>query len=198
MNFENYKDEELINICRTENSAEASNEIINRYRYMAKSIAHSYFISGGDEEDLEQEGLIGLMNAVTAYKNDGSSFCTFAHLCIMRSVQTAIKKDNRKKNIPLNNYISIYASNDSEDGNNDLVIKAETCTPEESYINQEGVTELYANFSKNLSKKEYQILLLFLEGYSYREIGEKLSIKSKSVDNAMQRIRKKVENIIKR
>ncbi len=172
---------------------EAVNLILERYRTMVKSVVHSYFLSGGDREDLLQEGMIGVFKAVNGY-NGKAGFRTFAALCIKRSVLSAIRVGSREKHKPLNNYVSLSGA--GEDGGCELLIGREVLDPETEYINNESLAELTEGIHFTLSKFERKVLALYLDGYSYETIGEKLGKSAKSADNALQRIRRKIERIV--
>ncbi|PWM75254.1 MAG: RNA polymerase sporulation sigma factor SigH [Bacillota bacterium] len=172
----------------------ALNALFDRYRTMVKSIVHSYFLSGGDREDLLQEGMIGLFKAVNGY-NGKAGFKTFAALCVKRNVLSAIRLSGRDKHKPLNNYVSLSGA--GEDGAGyELLVGREVLDPETEYINNESLAELTEGIHFTLSKFERKVLALYLDGYSYENIGEKLGKSAKSADNALQRIRKKIERIV--
>ena len=161
---------------------DAFNEITKYFYPIIKNIASSYFIYGGDENDIIQEGFIGLYNAVRSYddqKND--SFEKYAKICIHRSIITAIKSASRKKHSPLNDYIEI----DKQD-----VISNDN--PEKLVLNREKILLIYEKIDVELSDFEKSVLELFIDGYSYKEIAIKLKKPVKSVDNAIARIRSKL------
>jgi RNA polymerase sporulation-specific sigma factor len=186
-------DETLVQLAKSGNK-DAMNEVIERYKIDAKRIARSYFIMDGDSEDLIQEAMIGIYNAVLNY-NGETNFKTFANVCIKRRLITVLKKSLGKKNLPLSTSIPLIAS---KDGNNSIEIQlsADVLTPEAELINNEAEKELLASIKKTLSVFEYEVLSIYLQGYSYVEIGEKMDIKTKAVDNAIQRIRKKINNLL--
>ncbi len=190
---ENLTDEELCALAK-KGDLNAINLLFERCRTMVRSIVHSYFLSGGDREDLLQEGMIGLFKAVNGY-NGKAGFRTFAALCVKRSVLSAIRLGSRDKHKPLNNYISLSAL--SEDGSGcELRVGREAIDPETEYINNESLEELKEGIHFTLSKFERKVLALYLDGYSYETIGEKLGKSAKSADNALQRIRRKIERIV--
>lgn len=191
---ENLSDEELCRLAQGGNT-EAVNLLFERYRTAVKSIVHSYFLNGGDREDLLQEGMIGVFKAVNSY-NGKSSFKTFASLCIKRNVLSAIKAGSRDKHKPLNNYVSLTGSESEDSKNYWLLISREAVDPETEIVNRESLAELKAGIHFTLSKLELKVLKLYLSGCSYEVIGEKLGKSAKSADNALQRIRKKIERIV--
>lgn len=184
-------------LCRLANEGdeEAVNILLERYRTVVKSVTHSYFLVGGDIEDLTQEGMIGLYKAIKDY-NGKSGFKTFAKLCIKRNVLSAIKNLNRNKHKPLNNYISFNSGDDSDLKKIEILVSKEVIDPETEYINKESFTELETEIQKVLSEFELKVMHLYLSGYSYGSIGEKLGKTPKSVDNAVQRIKNKIETLI--
>lgn len=179
-----------------EHSEEAVNLLLSRYRLAVKSVARSYFLTGGDAEDLTQEGMIGLFKAINGYDGKSSGFKTFAMLCIKRSILSAIKTASRGKHKPLNEYISLYSEKDDDRKNIAIAVNRELIDPETEYINNEELMELEASISASLTEMETRVLDLYLSGNTYEAIGEKLGKSAKAADNAVQRIRKKIENVI--
>ncbi len=165
---------------------EAFNELYERYKYMIKSCARSFFLVGGDSEDLIQEGVIGLLKAVNSY-NATNAFSTYAYACIKNSLLTAVKKAQSFRNKPLNYSVSIYS---------DGLEITPTTDPEEEIIGKESADELIQKINKTLSSFEITVLKLYLEGLSYIEIANKLNKQSKSIDNALQRIKRKISKIL--
>jgi len=156
----------------------------------------AYYFAGADRDDVVQEGLIGLYNAIRSYKPGKASFRTFASVCIMRRVISAVRYYNRRKNDPLNSYVSLYSGAEEFrdavlSGNSDMCLN-----PEDILINREDLVGMECTVSKSLSRFEYKIFLLFCEGLSYREISEAAGCSVKSVDNAIQRIRKKLSTVL--
>ena len=182
-------DEKLAVLAKTDGVAfETINE---RYKKAVKSCARKYFLAGGEEDDLIQEGTIGLFKAITTF--DGvSSFKAYAFLCIKSGIISTIRKSTSGKNKALNYYVPIYVD---DDGDKNSFIKGEISDPEEEYINSEIAKEFMARVKAALSVYEYEILRLYLYGYSYEEIAKQLSKDVKSVDNAVQRIRKKIAKV---
>ena len=184
-------DEELATLAHLKNES-AIDELFGRYKYIASAVAHSYFLNGGDSEDLLQEGLFAVFKAITSF-NGKSSFKTYVYTCVKNRIFNVIKSSNRYKNLPLNNYLSLSGSFDNDsDADKTEIIVDKHFGPEEIYINAEAESELKSIINKVLSKFEYEILVYYLKGYSYREISERVEKKEKSIDNAIQRIRKKI------
>ena len=188
-NFKSLSDEQLVLLAqqKDENAVE---ELFNRYKYIASAIAHAYFLNGGDSEDLLQEGLFAVFKAISSF-NGKANFKTYVYTCVKNRIFSVIKSSNRYKNLPLNNYLSLSSGIDNEDDKTKIIIDT-NFSPEERYINSEAETELKKKISEVLSQYEYKILVHYLKGYSYREIAELFSKKEKSIDNAIQRIRKKI------
>ena len=172
---------------------DAEETLAERYLRLVRICARPLFLAGGDSEDLIQEGTFGLLSAIKNYDpEDGSSFRTFAEHCIRMRLLSAIKSASRNKHIPLNDGISLEQL--SEESSADLSALSENfrCNPEELVLARESKEELYAAFSRCLSRFEIKVLDLYLEGLSYKEIAERLCKSAKSVDNAVQRIRHKL------
>ncbi len=199
--YKDLADEEIIDKAR-EGNEKALSYLLEKYKELVKMKVGKYYIIGAEKEDIIQEGMIGLFKAIKTYKPDkNNSFKTFANMCVERQLITAIKSSNRQKHIPLNSYLSLNISaydNDDEDStelianlNNKLVED-----PLETIMNKENYEELEKSIDKSLSKFEKQVLSRFLKGESYVAIAQKLDSPVKSVDNAIQRIRKKaIKNI---
>ncbi len=182
-------DEQLVLLAQVKDGS-AIDELFNRYKYIASAVAHSYFLNGGDSEDLLQEGLLAIFKAITTF-NTKYNFKSYVYTCVKNRILTVITSSNRYKNQPLNNYISLSGTFDDDIEKNEIIIDNEF-GPEETYINIESENELKDIINKCLSSYEHKILFYYLKGYSYREISEKLNKKEKSIDNAIQRIRKKI------
>ena len=173
----------------------AVEELFSRYTGVVKQTARSFFLFGGDASDVIQEGMLGLYKAVKSY-NQQSSFKTFASLCIKRNIISAVKSANSKKHTALNNYVD-FSSVDSEDGA-ETYLGDTTFDPAEMFDERESKTELTNKLKTILSEFEYNILRYYLDGYSYLEISEKTGRQVKAIDNAVQRIRKKICNNFKK
>ena len=176
--------------------------LMNKYKNFVRAKARTYFLIGADKEDIIQEGMIGLYKAVRDYRDDRqASFRAFAELCVTRQIITAIKTATRQKHIPLNSYVSLNKpvfDEDSERTLEDMVTVGKAANPEELMINQEGVTDIEEAMTHLLSKLEQQVVGLYLEGRSYTEIADILDRQVKSVDNALQRVKRKLENYLEK
>ncbi|HYH28288.1 MAG TPA: RNA polymerase sporulation sigma factor SigH [Actinomycetota bacterium] len=187
-------DEELVARYQA-GEAEAAEELLERYRDFTRMKCRSYFLAGADRDDTVQEGMIGLYKAIRDYDPDRErSFKTFADLCITRQVISAIKTARRNKHTPLNSYVSISGSvGGEEDESMPLELLGTSPDPGDLVVSREEVGAIRMAFSEVLSDFEADVLHLYVEGKSYQEIGELLGRAPKAVDNAVQRIRKKVE-----
>ncbi len=179
-------DEELVKSYVNGNK-DSFNAIYERYKDTVKYYSRKFFLLGGDSEDIIQEGMKGLFNAVMTYKEESSSFKTYANLCIKSSILTAVKKYSSTKSQALNSSTSI----DSLDALGFL-----SSTPEDFILSKESGSELEKTIYKQLSKTELLVLKCFLSGLSYEEIAEKLGLTAKQVDNALARSRKKIRKCI--
>ncbi len=190
-------DEELVRRLRAGQDA-ALSELLDRYRGLARGRARSYFLVGADREDLMQEAMIGLYKAVRDFNEDvGVPFPSFAETCVTRQLLTAIKAASRKKHGPLNSYVSISSPVPApgEDG----VVAAElpagaSADPAELVISAERIQALQRHFDEALSDLEIEVLHLFVDGKTYVEIATMLDRQVKSVDNALQRIKRKLDS----
>ena len=194
--FEKMSDEQLVEQVHQGNT-EALDYLITKYRLFVKSKAKSYFLIGADKEDIVQEGMIGLYKAIRDFKGDKlSSFRAFAELCITRQIITAIKTATRQKHIPLNSYVSLdkpIYDEESERTLMDIIMSPVTEDPEHIIINQEDYSRLENKMGEVLSELEQQVLSRYLAGQSYYEISEELNRHVKSIDNALQRVKRKLE-----
>ena len=193
--MENQSDEQLIARIRT-GDAEAERLLYERYKQLVRSRAHSYFLIGADHEDLVQEGMLGLYKAVCEYAPEkAASFHSFAELCITRQILSAIKNATRKKHSPLNNYVSLNRSEapDSDLTLLDTVRSLSVSDPEDVVIGRENFEQMVQYLSRVLSPLEHRVLTLYLCGYSHPQIAAELDKPLKSVDNAMQRVKHKLE-----
>jgi len=189
-------DEELVAIAKTGDNL-AMEFLLNKYKNFVRIKAKSYFLIGADREDIIQEGMIGLYKAVRDFKADKlSSFRAFAELCITRQIITAIKTATRQKHIPLNQYISLNKpiyDEDSERTLLDVMASQKTSDPEELVVTQEVSDDIRQRIRQNLSELESQVLESYLEGKSYQEMARDLGRHVKSIDNALQRVKRKIE-----
>ena len=178
--------------------ADAYDRIVRRYYGFVRLKASSYFMAGGDSDDLIQEGLVGLYKAVRDYRNDReSSFRNFAELCITRQIITAVKTATRNKHTPLNQYISFSsalpgAGTEAEPTLDEMLPGSCVHDPVNQVISSEELRALVACISTALSELESRVLSLYLDGHSYEEIGRRLGCDCKTVDNALQRVKRKV------
>ncbi|MEI7885512.1 MAG: RNA polymerase sporulation sigma factor SigH [Clostridia bacterium] len=178
---------------------EAVEYLINKYKNFVRAKARSYFLIGADREDIIQEGMIGLYKAVRDYQDERSSFRAFAEICITRQIITAIKMATRQKHMPLNSYVSLNKpvfEEDSERTLLDMLSGKKVSDPEELLINGEEFAAIESNLGEILSTLEKRVLSYYLEGKSYQEIAEELKRHSKSIDNALQRIKRKLESYL--
>lgn len=194
--FDGFSDEELVEQVHLGNT-NALDYLITKYRLFVKVKARSYFLIGADKEDIIQEGMIGLYKAIRDFKGEKlASFRAFAELCITRQIITAIKTATRQKHIPLNSYVSLdkpIYDEDSERTLMDVITSPLSDNPEHLMINREEYSRLEGQMSEVLSELEQQVLVLYLEGRSYNEISSLLKRSTKSIDNALQRIKRKLE-----
>lgn len=192
--YETMSDEDLINVIKSGDNC-ALNYLIDKYKEVVNMKVGKYFMIGAEKEDIIQEGLIGLYKAIKDFNKDKqNSFKTFANLCIERQLITAIKTSNRQKHMPLNSYLSLNVSAYEEDNDSELIEVFETNTiedPLDTITKKEYYKSVETAIDKNLSKFEKKVLERYLLGESYVNIAAKLDAPVKSIDNAIQRIRKK-------
>ncbi|MDF0727596.1 RNA polymerase sporulation sigma factor SigH [Cytobacillus sp. S13-E01] len=197
--FELLDDEEVVELVHIGQS-EALDYLINKYRNFVRAKARSYFLIGADREDIVQEGMIGLYKAIRDFKEDKlSSFKAFAELCITRQIITAIKTATRQKHIPLNSYVSLdkpIYDDESDRTLMDVISGAKVLDPEQLIINQEKLDDIEVKMAELLSDLERKVLALYLDGRSYQEISEDLNRHVKSIDNALQRVKRKLERYL--
>jgi len=174
--------------------------LINKYKSFVRAKARTYFLIGADREDIIQEGMIGLFKAIRDYKGDKlSSFRAFAELCITRQIITAIKTATRQKHIPLNSYVSLNKPIFDEESDRtlmDIISEESISDPEELMINREEFLGIENKMGEILSSLEWEVLTSYLEGKSYQEIAEELDRHVKSIDNALQRVKRKLEKYL--
>lgn len=193
--YENMTDEEIVSLAEKDRSAEEF--LLNKYKNLVKSRAKMYFLAGGDNDDLMQEGMIGLFKAIHDYNSDKqASFYSFAELCVKRQIFTAIKTAARQKHQPLNTYISLNKPVYEDVSERTLVetlAERESVDPEKLYIMHEKLKDIEKEIDEKLSDLEKRVLILHLQGMSYQEISEIINKPTKSIDNALQRIKKKLD-----
>lgn len=190
------EDEELIDLVQSGES-EANEFLIKKYKLFVHAKARSYFLIGADKEDIIQEGMIGLFKAIRDYDSKKiSSFKSFAELCITRQIITAIKTATRQKHIPLNSYVSLdkpLFDDDSERTLMDMVTSSKELNPEELMISKEEVKIIENKITEMLTDFEQGVLKLYLDGHSYKEISSEFNRSLKAIDNALTRVKRKLE-----
>lgn len=198
-NFINMTDEELINLIKSGNK-HALNFLLEKYKELVNMKVSKYYIIGAEKEDITQEGMIGLFKAIKSFNNQKqNSFKTFANLCIERQLITAIKTSNRQKHMPLNSYLSLNTAAYEEDDTITLLDVFDSHSiedPLDTITKKEYYKTVENNIEKSLSKFEKKVLENYMNGDSYIKIAEKLDTPVKSIDNAIQRIRKKATKSI--
>lgn len=197
--YDSRQDEEIVEIARNGDAA-ALEYLIMKYRNFVRVKAHSYFLIGADKEDIIQEGMIGLFKAIRDFRSDKlSSFRAFAELCVTRQIITAIKTATRQKHMPLNSYISLNKPIYDEDSDRtlmDIISGAKVSDPEELVISREELGDIEQKMGEILSGLEMQVLNAYLDGKSYQEIAASLNRHVKSIDNALQRVKRKLERYL--
>lgn len=193
------EDEQVIEMVHVGDS-DALDYLITKYRNFVRAKARSYFLIGADREDIVQEGMIGLYKSIRDFREDKlTSFKAFAELCITRQIITAIKTATRQKHIPLNSYVSLDKPIYDEESDRtllDVISGAKVMNPEELIINQEEFDDIELKMGELLSDLERKVLALYLDGRSYQEISEELNRHVKSIDNALQRVKRKLEKYL--
>lgn len=193
--YQDRTDEDLILALRS-GEKEITDYLMNKYKNLVRKKAKALYLIGGDTDDLIQEGMIGLFKAVRDYQPDkDSSFYHFAELCIARQMYNAVEASNRKKHAPLNSYVPLYADVKDADGMNlvDVLGGMDESNPEELFINQENLEDFQKKVNENLSAMEQEVLTYYLQGFGYVQIAEVMGKEPKAVDNALQRIKKKLK-----
>ena len=192
-------DEEIVQLCHNGDSL-SEEYLLNKYKNFVRSKARSYFLIGADHEDIVQEGMIGLYKAIRDFKQEKlSSFRAFAELCITRQIITAIKTATRQKHIPLNSYVSLNKPLYDEESDRtllDVIMEGRISDPEEMIINRENLGNIHNRINEVLSGLEQNVLSAYLDGKSYQEIAEALGRHVKSIDNALQRVKRKLEKYL--
>ena len=188
-------DEMLVRLFH-EGHVEALDLLLERYRRFAGAKARGYFLAGGDNDDLQQEAMIGLFKAIRDFRHGQSSFRAFAELCVTRQIMTAIKGACRQKHQPLNRYVSLWGLRVIDDPSERLVeelFDQRVPDPADEVVSLEGQADMRAALATMLSSLEVDVLRLHLDGCSYQEISDRLGRHVKAVDNALQRIKRKLE-----
>lgn len=197
--YEGMDDEDIVEEAKTGNPY-AMEYLIFKYKNFVKGKARTYFLVGADKEDIIQEGMIGLFKAARDYNREKlSSFKAFAELCITRQIITAIKTATRQKHIPLNSYISLNKPIYDEDCDRtllDVISEAKIEDPEELVINSEELCLMENKILELLSDLEWKVFMAYLDGKSYQEIAKELHRHEKSIDNALQRVKRKLERYL--
>jgi len=199
LDFKNKIDEEIVMEAKN-GSNRAQEYLISKYENFVKSKARSYFLIGADKEDIYQEGMIGLYKAIRDFNPEKlTSFKAFAELCVTRQIITAIKTATRQKHIPLNTYVSLNKpiyDEESERTLLDVLSGIKISDPEELMISKEQMDYIEGKIEKVLSGLELEVLTSYLDGKSYQEIACDLERHSKSIDNALQRVKRKLEKCL--
>ena len=198
--FENMTDEEVVMTAKQDENLLAQEYLLYKYRNFVRAKARSYFLIGAEREDIIQEGMIGLFKAIRDFRSDKlSSFRAFAELCITRQIITAIKTATRQKHIPLNSYVSLNKPIYDEESDRtlmDIITTTGITNPEEIIISREEFIFIEKKMGEILSTLEWKVLMSYLEGKSYQEISVDLKRHVKSIDNALQRVKRKLEKYL--
>lgn len=196
VNYENLSDENVVALAQN-GDKHATEHIVHKYRGFVEIRSIPYFMAGGERDDLVQEGLIGLYKAIKSYsKEKNANFKTFAEICVVRQMISAVKSSTRKKNSPLNHYVSIHIPEDELDTISSKLVDVKNNNPESMLIEREAVCGMQNKIFSVLSDFESEVLNYYLSGISYKEIAKLLKKTEKSVDNALFRIKKKIEKYI--
>lgn len=193
-------DEDIVDAVRADNPL-ALEFLINKYKNFVKNKARTYFLIGADRDDIVQEGMIGLFKAIRDYdRTKLASFRSFAEICITRQIITAIKTATRQKHIPLNSYISLNKPVFEEESDRtllDLLVGSKDPDPLDIFIGREEIDYIESQIGELLSELEWKVLRKYVEGKSYQEISKEISRDVKSIDNALQRVKRKLERQLK-
>ena len=199
LDFESMPDEDVVELAQEADGA-ALEYLLNKYKNFVRTKARSYFLIGADHEDIVQEGMIGLYKAIRDYRRDKlKSFRSFAELCITRQIITAIKTATRQKHIPLNSYVSLNKPIYEEESDRtlmDVITEGRSADPEELLIGRESYVSIESRIDEALSPLERRVLAAYLDGKSYQEIAQMLDRHVKSIDNALQRVKHKLEKLM--
>lgn len=195
--YDKMTDEQLIRDLRA-GERKIIDYIMDKYKFLVKKKAKAMFLLGGENDDLIQEGMIGLFKAVQDYdENQEASFYSFADLCVSRQMYTAMEASKRQKHIPLNSYISLY-----DEGEDQPLIETiqsvKDRNPEEMFLDKEYLETIRSELEKSLSDLENRVFYLHMQGIDYQTIAKLLNKSCKSIDNALQRIKNKTEKIIEK
>lgn len=197
--YSDMSDEEVVELAQ-QGEQFAVEFLVDKYKNFVRAKARSYFLIGADKEDIIQEGMIGLFKAIRDYKLDKlTSFRAFAELCITRQIITAIKTATRQKHIPLNSYVSLNKPIYDEESDRtliDILSTTKITNPEEIIISREEFVFIEKKMGEILSSLEWKVLMAYLEGKSYQEIAVDLKRHVKSIDNALQRVKRKLEKYL--
>lgn len=199
--YEKYLDlsDDEVAVLSQQGDGDALEYLLDKYKNFVRARARSYFLIGADHEDIVQEGMIGLYKAIRDFKPDKqTSFRAFAELCVKRQIITAIKTATRQKHVPLNSYVSLNKPLYDEESDRTLldVIEGRVTNPEDLFISREELAHIHKQIGTVLSDLERQVLSAFLEGKSYQEIAVMLNRHVKSIDNALQRVKRKLTQYI--
>jgi len=199
MRFGEKSDEAIVGMAQ-DGDRVALEYLLSKYKNFVRSKARSYFLIGADHEDIVQEGMIGLFKSIRDYQLERlSSFRAFAELCITRQIITAIKTATRQKHLPLNSYVSLNKPIYDEESDRtlmDVIVEGHAQNPEELIIGREDILSIRDQVDTVLSSLEQDVLSAYLDGKSYQEIADKLGRHVKSIDNALQRVKRKLEKYL--
>ena len=199
-NFNEMSDEEVVVLVQKDRNELAMAHLVNKYKNFVRSKARSYFLVGADRDDIIQEGMIGLYKATRDFDYERqASFRAFAELCVTRQIITAIKTATRQKHMPLNSYISLNKpvyTEESERTLMDMIANVRVSDPEELIITREEFADIEKNMTYLLSELEWHVLLGYLDGKSYQEMAGETDRRIKSIDNALQRVKRKLEKYL--
>ena len=191
--YDSLSDSDIVKLAQS-GDGDATDFLLRKFGRLAKRESRTWFLIGGDEEDVSQEGMIGLLKAIREYdENRDASFSTFAVLCIRSQIKTAIRSSKRQKNLPLNEYISIYGDGDDDSRQSEADAPDFSYEPERMIIEKEQLEGFNMRLNRELTSYEREVLDLFLEGLPYQEIADRLGKDKKSIDNALKRIRNKLK-----
>jgi len=197
--FDQMEEDAVVELAK-EGDVKALDYLLKKYKNFVRLKARPYYLVGADREDIIQEGMIGLFKAIRDYQNDKmTSFKSFADICVKRQMITAIKTASRQKHIPLNSYVSLNKPMFEEDSDRtlfDMMTNSNELNPEHVVIRQEEINQMELKINETLSNLECQVINAYLEGQSYQEIAENVNRDVKSIDNALQRVKKKLENVV--